>query len=140
MAEEKIKTRVKGLLRDPIVNVKLLNFNFTILGEVNRPGEYRTLESSITFFEAVGFAGDMTDFADRANIRIVRYNESKAQITYVNVLDANFIHSGFFYLKPNDLILVSPSKIKNFKRYQLANFGIVLSALTAISLLLIRTR
>ena len=138
-AEIKIKDLVTGLLREPAVSINILNYRFTVLGEVNKPGEFNTFDSEINFFQAIALAGDMNDFANREKIQFIRYNEKKAEISFVNVLDDEFLTSDHFHIRPNDLIFVTPSKVKNVKRFQLANFGIALSAITAISLLLIRT-
>ena len=138
-AEEKIRTSISGLLREPAVTINMLNYNFTVLGEVVRPGEYRTYDKRINFFEAVAQAGDLNDFADREKIQILRYHQEKAEVAFVNVLEEDFLGSEYYYIRPNDVILVPPTKTKNFKKYQLANIGIFLSLVTVISLLIVRT-
>jgi len=137
-AEIKVRESVAKYVRDPTVKVKLLSFFFTVLGEVASPGEYRTYNPKINFFQAIGMAGDMTDFADRSRIQVVRYEQNEAGIGYVNVLDDTFLKSPYFYLQPNDLIIIAPLKAKNVRQYQLANYSLILSTLTVISLLLIR--
>jgi len=138
-AEVKLTELVTGLLRDPTVTINILNYRFTVLGEVNKPGEYKSYDSDINFFEAIAMAGDMSDFANRQKIQFVRYNGDQAEVSFVDVLNDEFLSSDQFHIRPNDFIFVPPSKVKNIKRFQLANFGIALSAITAISLLLIRT-
>ncbi len=137
-AEVKIRDAVANYVRDPTVKVKLLSFFFTVLGEVTSPGEYRTYNPKINFFQAIGMAGDMTDFANKSRIQIVRYEQDQAAVGYVNVLQDEFLKSPYFYLQPNDLIIIAPLKAKNVRQYQLANYSLILSTLTVISLLLIR--
>ena len=55
--EFKIKEE-KLILKDPYIDVKLLNAHFTIIGEVHKPGKYDFLENNINILEAIGMAGD----------------------------------------------------------------------------------
>ena len=61
-----------GILINPVIDIKLLNAHFTILGEVNNPGKYEFLENNLNIFEAFGFAGDLTINGKRNNIVIIR--------------------------------------------------------------------
>lgn len=139
-AELLISKEISNYLVSPIVSVKLLSFKLTILGEVNRPGTYTTYNEKNTIFDLIGLAGDLTDFADRDQIRLLRSVNGQTRVVYLNLLNDNFLNSDFYYLLPNDILIVPALKVKNFRKYQVQNYGILLSTLTVISLLLIRQR
>lgn len=137
-AEIKIKSALENFLQTPVVRLKLLNFNVTILGEVSSPGTINSYNSKFTIMDAIATAGDLTELADRSNIKLIRYEEDEAQLIYINTLDDDLLTSSYFYLKPNDLIIVAPLDVKNIRQYQVPTIGLVLSTLSAITLLVLR--
>jgi len=137
-AESKIAEYVAQFLNSPTVVVKLLNFQFTILGEVNTPGRYTTYNTKINMLEAIGMAGDMTDFAERSRVKLVRYKAGKGDVVYLDLLRNDFLTSPYFYVQPNDFIYIPPLKAKTTRQYQLTNFTIILSVITTLTLLVTR--
>lgn len=137
-AEEKIMAMLKNYLQNPVVRLKLLNFKVTILGEVNQPGTYSSLDTKLTLMELLARAGDLTEYANRSNLKLIRYVGDEANVIYLNTLDDHLLQSPYFYMKPNDLIVVSPLPIKNLRRISLPTFGIILSTLSALSVIIIR--
>lgn len=134
-AEYRLQVLAKDYLQNPTVKVKLLSFKITILGEVNRPGPVINYNRSINLLEALSMAGDLTDYANRKNIKLVRNFNGKTSILYVDVLDDDFISSPYYYLKPNDMVIVSPLRVKNVRTYQLANYSLLISTLSFLSIL-----
>ena len=137
-AESTLEKALEGYIREPTVALKLLSFQFTVLGEVKSPGRYTNYNERLNLLEALGYAGDMTDFGDRTRVQVVRSIDDQVTISYVNLLEEGFLSSPYFYVEPNDMLVVLPTNLKNFKRYQLANIGILLSTVTALTILLIR--
>lgn len=137
-AEIKITQYVSQFLNNPTVVVKHLNFQFTILGEVNAPGRFTTYNNKINLFEALGMAGDMTDFAERSRIKLVRYKSGQGNVVYLDLLRADFLSSPYFYIEPNDFIYIPPLKAKNTRQYQLTNISVIFSVITAVSVLVTR--
>jgi polysaccharide export outer membrane protein len=115
---EEVKQRIQIILdeylKETVLIVKLVNFNLTVLGEVKRPGQYKVYQSGINIFEAVSMAGDLTEFADRKEVVIVRQTKTGSETIVVNLEKANILSSDFYYLKPNDIIYVRPLKIKQY--------------------------
>ncbi len=137
-AESTLEEALQGYIREPTVVLRLLSFQFTILGEVKSPGRFTNYNERLNLLEALGYAGDITDFGDRTKVQIVRSEADQVSVSYVNLLEEKFLSSPYFYIQPNDMVTVIPTNLKNFKRYQLANLGIILSTVTAITILLIR--
>ncbi|CAN5520890.1 polysaccharide biosynthesis/export family protein [soil metagenome] len=137
-AQEKVRVSLDSYLQSPNVIIKLLSFHFTILGEVRSPGRYTTYDNKINILEALGTAGDFTEFADRSQIKIVRYEGDNASIFYLNVLEDRLLNSPYFYLQPGDFIAVPPLQAKIARTYTLANVGLIFSSVTAIGFLVWR--
>ncbi|HMM11485.1 MAG TPA: polysaccharide biosynthesis/export family protein [Bacteroidales bacterium] len=118
LTTEQIKERLKEVLdiylKETVIIVKLVNFNLTVLGEVRRPGQYKVYQSEINIFEAIAMSGDLTEFADRSEVVIVRQTKTGSEIITVNLEKASILSSDYYYLKPNDIIYVRPLKIKQF--------------------------
>ena len=137
-ARKQIHQAVEGYLKSPTVHVKLLNFNYTVLGEVSRQGTFTTFNPKYSIMEAVGQAGGLSEFADRANVKIVRRNGEQVDIAFVDLLDDNFIESPYFYLKPNDLIIVRPLAAKTFNAFTTRNITFAISIVSTLALLYFR--
>ena len=127
-AEEKMKSVLKDLLRDPIVRIRLLNFRFTFIGELNR--QITSFNPRISMAEAIAQAGGLPEFANRENIKIIRQRGDQADVLYVNLLDEAFVTSPYFYLQQNDIIVVSTLKQKQARSYITQNISLILSVST----------
>ena len=103
----------KQLLVDPIVSLRILNFKVTVLGEVNRPGVLMVPEGKISLLEAIGEAGDLTLFAKRDNVLLIRVENGKKITRRVDLNAQDFVfNSPYYYLKANDVLYVEPNKTK----------------------------
>ncbi len=111
-AREIIKGKLLEYLKEPVVNVRLLNFRVTVSGEVRAPGSFTIINERISLPEAIARAGDLTDYADRSNVLIVREEDGVRSTVQVNLLSNNLFKSEYFYLKQNDLIYVRPIQAK----------------------------
>ncbi len=99
-------------LVNPVVNIRHLNFKVTVSGEVIRPGTFTVFDNRISLPEALSLAGDLTDYANRESILIVREQSGERSLHRVNLLSASLFQSEFYYLKQNDLVYVEPVKAK----------------------------
>lgn len=108
-------TLVKKLtiyLKDPIVNVRLLNYKITVLGEVNRPATYNLQSERVSIVDAIGMAGDLTIFGKRENILLVREENGQRNFVRMNFNSSKIFESPYYYLKQNDVVYVEPNKSK----------------------------
>lgn len=114
MAEVKtlLAERLKPYLKNPVINVRILNFKVTISGEVMRPGVFTILDQRITLPEALALAGDLTDYANRSNVLLVREVDGVKTHTRINLKSADFFDAPYYYLQQNDLVYIEPVKAK----------------------------
>ncbi len=111
-ARDSIILRLKKYLHEPIVHVRLLNFKFTVLGEVGRPGSYSIPNERINILEALGAAGDISVYGNRINVLVIREENGQRSFGRLNLHQRDVFDSPYFYLKQNDLIYVEPTKYK----------------------------
>jgi polysaccharide export outer membrane protein len=101
------------LLTDPIVTIRFLNFRVTVLGEVNKPSVISVPNEKISLLEAIGLAGDLTIYAKRENVLIIREDGSGNKIIKrINLNTGELLSSPYYYLKSNDIVYVEPNKAR----------------------------
>ena len=130
-----------GHLTDPNVIVRLLNAKVTILGEVKAPGTYNFTEQNITLMQALGYAGDLTINGKRDDILITREVNGVRQVTHINLTSAKFMKSPYYFVKPNDVIIVNPNEPKVKSAGFVGNVGTVatvISLVLSVTILLTR--
>ncbi len=127
---EELTLTVSKILSQPMVSVKLVNRYVTVLGEVNRPGQYNYFQDKVTIFEAVGLAGDISNWGNRDEVTIIRNENGKIIRLLVNLNDTRLLASDKLYLRPNDIVYVKPLK-KKFWGLEQFPYDVLLSAITA---------
>ena len=111
-ASDLLTTEIKKSVKNPIVNVKFLNFRITVLGEVNKPSTFSVTGEKINLLEALGLAGDLTVYGRRDNILVIREANGIRSTTRVNLTSASTLNSPIYYLQQNDIVYIEPAKVK----------------------------
>ena len=116
-----------GYIINPIIDIKLLNSHFTILGEVKNPGRYEFLKNNLNIMEAIGMAGDLTITGKRNDIRIIRDGK---------VIEADLTgevkSNDFWQILSSDVIIVNPNNTRIKNAGVIGNSGTLLSLLSFI--------
>jgi polysaccharide export outer membrane protein len=102
----------KKLLVDPIITIRFLNFKVTVLGEVAHPNVITVPSERISLLEAIGLAGDLTIYAQRDNVLVIRDEDGKKVTHRLNLNSTELFNSPYYYLKTNDVVYVEPNKNK----------------------------
>ncbi|GHA49667.1 polysaccharide biosynthesis protein [Salinimicrobium marinum] len=129
---EKIKGLISEYVKDPLVNVRILNFQVSVLGEVNRPGTFSIDDDHINLSKAIAMAGDLTIFGKRENILIMGEEEGVKTYAYLDLTDANVVNSPYYNLRQNDVIYVEP---RSSRRQSAGSTGIAATYLSLASVL-----
>ena len=136
----KIKNLLKnGHISDPIVNLRLLNFKVSVLGEVVRPGMFSISGERVTLMEALALAGDLTIYGKRNNILLIREKNGTKTYEKIDITKTDFINSSNYYLSQNDVIYVEPNKTKINSSVVGPNLTIGISALSLVVTILALT-
>jgi polysaccharide export outer membrane protein len=125
-----ITNSLNKILSHPMVSVKLVNRYVTILGEVQRPGQYTYALDKVTVYEAIGLAGDITDYGDRKGIVLVRNENGTIHRISIDLTQSELLASNYLYVNPNDIIYVKPLR-KKFWALRQFPYDVMLSAITA---------
>lgn len=123
-------------IKDAVINIRLMNYKVTVMGEVNRPGVHKINSERITLPEALSLSGDLTKYGKRDNILITRETTDGITTQRVDLTSTDFMQSDYFYLKQNDIVYVEPNKTRVNSSGVGPNISIYL---TVISLLLTTT-
>jgi polysaccharide export outer membrane protein len=110
----RVNTRQKLLayLKEPIVNVRILNFKISIIGDVQHPGIFNVLNERITVTEALSMAGDLNITAKRKNILLIREQNGTREYISIDLTSKNLFQSPYYYLRSNDVLYVEPDRTK----------------------------
>jgi len=116
-------------LKDPIINIRIVNYKVSVLGEVNKPGTFQITGDRVTLLEVLANAGDLTLYGKRDNILIIRDYLGTKTYNRVDITNADFVNSPFYYLDQNDVVYVEPRKAKIDSTAIGSNVGTIISIL-----------
>lgn len=116
---------------DAEVFVRLLNFRITVLGEVKTPGVINIYDQRISVLDALAMAGDLTTYGDREKVMLVRDQDGKKEIFYIDLTRTDLLKSPHYYLKSHDVIYVQPLDAKTYGFGQV-NWGVIFSSLSTL--------
>lgn len=139
--KEKIQTDIEPFLKDPVVMVRYLNHKITVLGEVAKPTIIQMPEEYLSLFDVLSSSGDLTQFAKRDNILVIRETSKGKELKRLNLEDHSIFNSAWYYLQPDDVVYVEPSdkKLNEEKRNQkMQTVGLALSGVSILVILLDR--
>lgn len=114
--EEKVKTEIlTKYLKETtqiFVTVKLAGLRYTVTGEVGGTGVFTLFQDRVNVIEALANAGDIKNTGDRTDVLIIRQYPQGQKIHHIDLTDVVALQSPYYYIQPNDMILVKPLKRK----------------------------
>jgi polysaccharide export outer membrane protein len=139
-----LQDKIAVYIKNPIVNLRVMNFKISVQGEVNLPGSYPVASERITLIEALTMAKDLTIYGKRNNILVIREIDGVKSYNRVDITKADFINSPFYYLAQNDVVYVEPNKNKINGAAIGPNTGVIISIssllITLITLIITTTK
>tara|TARA_Y200000002_G_scaffold323996_1_gene285413 strand:+ start:1032 stop:1787 length:756 start_codon:yes stop_codon:yes gene_type:complete len=136
-----IQKALSPYIKNPSVNIRLLNFRVSVLGEVATPGTFTVIDERISIPQALGLAGDLTINGDRNHLLLLRNQEGQKLNQVIDLTKSEFLQSEFYFLKQNDIIYVRPNNARIKSSGLVGNVSTLVSILSlAVSLFIVITR
>ena len=133
--ENIIKQIAVSYFEQPVVKLNIINFEVSILGEVNSPGTYKIVDPETNILYALSLAGDMTQFGDRKKVKIIRNENEINRVFYVDLTTNGVLNNADFMLQSHDIIYIAPLRKKFYAFNNITNA--VSMALSTITLYLL---
>ena len=128
--EQTIREQLERQVLNPMVKVNLIGAKVSVLGEVKQPGYVSLGRGRLTILEALAAAGDLTPYGRRENVLLTREVDGKLEFARLDLGDVNLYTSPYYYLQQNDVIYVSPNKVRVVNS---ANVGLWLSMVSTVA-------
>jgi polysaccharide export outer membrane protein len=126
-----LSEKIEKYVSNALVKVKLVSFKVTVLGEVRNPGVVYIYNDRASILEVLGYTGDLTDLANRHKVKLIRTVNDKVLVSNLDLTDRALVEGNSFFLLPNDVLYIEPTKAKNF-RLNLPAISLFISSLTTI--------
>ncbi|MBP93381.1 polysaccharide export outer membrane protein [Bizionia echini] len=131
-----LKKEISKYVKDPVINIRLINFTITVLGEVRNPGTFTVEDERISLIEALGLAGDLTIYGKRENVFLIRERDGKKVFTKFDLTKISTISSPNYYLEQNDVLVIEPNSAKIRSASYNQNNGVIISAVGTLATIL----
>lgn len=135
-----LEEKISKYIKEPIVNVQIVNYRVTLMGEISRPGGISVRNDRLSILDAIGQSGDLTINANRKNIMVIRDNNGKKEYGRIDLTDPALFASPYYYLRQNDVVYVEPNDAKkrnaNYsqaQQYSLTLYSTILSSVSIVS-------
>ncbi len=99
-----------ALLKDPIIELSIVNVKVTMLGEFNAKGNFILERDNMRLEEMIAQAGGLTKDADPRTLKIIRGDRKNPETIHVNLANLKSLSSDKLILQNNDLITIAPTK------------------------------
>lgn len=128
-----LKEKISEYAKDPIINIRLVNFTITVIGEVADPGTFTVQDERITLLEALGLANDLTIFGKRKNVLLIREVDGRKRFAKIDLTSVSAVSSPLYYLQQNDVIVVEPNNAKVRSSSYNQNNAVLISAIGTLT-------
>ena len=136
--ENVIKNIAVSYFESPVIKLNIINFEITILGEVNSPGTFKIVDPEVNILYALSLSGDMTQFGNRRKVKVIRNENELNRVFYIDLTKKEVLNNSDFMLQPHDIIYVAPLNKKFYAFNNITN--VVSMALSAVTLYLLINR
>jgi polysaccharide export outer membrane protein len=142
LTKEGITALLNSMLKDkyltnPYYVIQFINLKITVFGDVNKPGVYPLARANTNIFEALTLAGDLTYYARRENVLVIREQDGKRVFARIDITKPDVFNSPYYYLQQNDMVFVDmrKGKVNGADQTWLRNASLLLSLLTTVTIL-----
>jgi polysaccharide biosynthesis/export protein len=135
-ASEKIQKTLSDYVPNIALTVKYIDNQVTIMGEVRNQGVFTFIQDKLNIYEALGLGGGLTQYGDRKKIILIRNEGAKIMHYRLDLSDSKIADKDFYYILPNDVIVVEPLKALSSSYTNVTYTTILTSITTLIAVLL----
>lgn len=114
--KDSLKTKFSKILTNPIVDVKVLNKEILIIGEVRNTGSIPVDKDRNTLLEIITKAGGYEFYANLKKIKVLRQDGPHTLVTTINLTKAGDYKHKIISLHPGDVVIVPSKKSKVFDK------------------------
>ena len=111
---KELTEKLSEYINNPIVQISLLNFKVTVLGEVKQTGTFNIPNERVTILQAIATAGEFTNYSKRDEVHVIRESNGKKEEFIIDLTDKSVFNSKAFFLKQNDIIYIPQLKSKSY--------------------------
>jgi polysaccharide export outer membrane protein len=135
--KDTLDARLGPYLQHPYFVIRFQNYRFTMMGEVAKPGIISIPGDRINILQAIALSGELTPFADRDSVFIIREANNKREFAWLNLTKPEIMASPYFYVQQNDIIIVEPNKKKSVANDVITtrNIALAFALLSTIAIL-----
>ncbi|XZF13831.1 polysaccharide biosynthesis/export family protein [Chitinophagaceae bacterium MMS25-I14] len=135
--KELLSEKMQNYVKNPVVEVRIINYRITVLGEVGKQGTIVAPNQKISIIDAIAAAGDIPVTGRKDNVTIIRETNNQRQFAHVNLNSKDVFLSPFYYLQQNDIVYVEPARVRrqesnDFLRFYLPTITTLLSTALAV--------
>lgn len=127
--KDTLKKLYKKWIQNPIVDVKVLNKEITILGELKNPGVIKIDKDQNTLLEMISKAGGTEQYANLKKIKVLRQDGVNVRVVNINLTKYDNYLNRNISLHAGDIVIVPSKKYKEFDK----RIGTVVPFTTIIS-------
>jgi polysaccharide biosynthesis/export protein len=110
--KDTLDNRLGPFLQHPYFSIRFINYKFTMLGEINRPGIFSIPGERINILEAIALGGDLTFYARRDSVFVIRESNNKREFARLDLRKPEIMASPYYYIQQNDIIIFEPTNKK----------------------------
>ncbi|MFN0275029.1 MAG: response regulator [Chitinophagales bacterium] len=128
--EKHLSELYKNTIVNPLIEIRVLNWEASVLGEVRNPGNISLENEKQILLEVIALAGDFEPYADKKNVKVVRMQDGNTIEYNINLVQLESELQSKLFIYPGDIIYI-PSrkgKILDIKSQSLIPIASVLTA------------
>lgn len=107
-----LESKLADKLQHPYFIIRFSSYKITMIGEVAKPGQFTIPNERVSLLEAIALAGDLTNYGRRDNVLIIREINGQRNFQRLDLRNPEILNSPYFYLQPNDVVMVDINKNK----------------------------
>jgi polysaccharide export outer membrane protein len=114
--KDSLKTLLGEWLVTPVIDVKILNKDITVMGEVRTPGVYDIDKNHNSLFEMIARSGGIEDYANLKYVKVFRQEGPHVRVATINLKQYGNYLSQNIQLLPSDVVVIPSKKYKEFDK------------------------